>query len=178
MGEGKLFTEKTKGRKITNEEKARMYLEQETSRIITNQKREEAAKKTINRIGNGKYIDAGIVARLFDIYDLSLDLDKIGVKGNVNSFMHGYYEAANTQLGLICNGIIPGRVKSTLESRGIKDNCDLNPEHILFNVGGRDALDQNIKIESMPTEVKNNKFYLQGYKEAIERLQNKGKGSR
>ncbi len=178
MGEGKIFSEGSKGKKITSEEKARLLLNQEINRFITEERRKENAITTVNKIGNGKFIDAGIIARLFDIYDLSLDSTKIENKRNVNSFIYGYYSAANTQLNLVTTGIVPGRVISTLEKRGIKQNCDLIPEHILYSVGRRDALDAGIKIEELPAELRSNKFYLQGYKDALQKLQSKGKGSR
>lgn len=173
-----LYSQKFKNNKIRSTDQAKKILSNEIHRLFAEQKKEEHAKETLKKVGNGKYIDAGIIARLFDIYDLSLDLNKIAIEGNVNSFMYGYYSAANTQLNLIINGIVPGRVVSTLESRGIKDNCDLDPEHILYSVGSRDALDENIKLEELPVELKDNKFYLQGYKDALEKLQSKGKGSR
>lgn len=175
MGADKLFSEKFKNDKRRNQEKAKSVLAYQISKMFAEQSKEERFKNQMNRVGNGKYIEAGIIARLFDIYDLSLDLDKIENKGNVNSFLYGYYETANIQLKLLSTGVIPGRVMNAITTKKIDLDYELTPENILFNVGARDAFDENIKIESLPVEVQNNKFYLEGYKKAIEKLQSKGR---
>lgn len=176
MGFERLISGKVMGKKERTDAQAKRLFKYSVDKFFADKNRTEKAKENYEKRGNGKYSEAGILARLFDIYSMDLSIKDIESKANVTSFMYGYYEAANLQLKLISNGIIPERVHKVLEASKAELHFDLTPDNILYDVGKRDALDEHIILTKLPDEVQSNKFYLEGYKESLIKLQERKKG--
>lgn len=131
--------------------KRKTIAQESFGRIETEAMNEQRIKEKIERIGNGKYIDEGIIARLLGID--TIDINKLS-NADLTSYNFGYYTTSNALMTLLSIGIIPERLTITSE---------LIPSELLKEIGKRDSNDNNIDISAMPKELQTNESYLKGY---------------
>ena len=118
--------------------------------------------------GNGKYIEDGILGRVFGINTIPAETELS--KYDMISYNYGYYDASNVRIiPILCEGKIPERLNRAIAIAIDKKTIDkslvgeLYPEDLLSDIGRRDAEDGNINIEDLPQIVQTNRDYLRGY---------------
>ena len=146
------------------------------------EKQKQQKIKNFNTYGNGKYINVGASDRLlgnpFQIPESAVST------ADIQSYYYGYYQKANMNLKIYCNGAIPDYLKSEFYN-----TFNLNPEtdsltreqimlrinQILIKIGYQDSQNEEISYEDLPEDIKNNEYYNLGYNA---KLNEKPKGKR
>lgn len=129
-----------------------------SDKIIAEQLKSINKKNNFERYGKSKeYIEIGIKERLSALRDFSIRNRVITEVENVKrsellSYVYGYTEASDRRLVI---GIVDNEFK----------------EEQLEHIGYIDAIDPNIEFEKLPNTIKENKYYLIGYKQGLEEIQ-------
>lgn len=153
-------SERGSGNRNNPTRKAILYAKTE---IIERESRQEKKiKELIETMGNKKYIDDGILARVLGIN--TVNVSELTSKDDIVSYNYGYYRTSNTLIipGL-CEGYIPSRVYDILKKKRIQLDRELYPEELLKEIGTRDSYDENINIEDLPEHLQTNATYMSGY---------------
>lgn len=148
------------GRRKVTVPKRKTVAQDYFNRIESAASQKRKAKETIEKIGNAKYIDEGVLARILDIN--ILDINKL-TTSELTSYNFGYYTTANSLMVLLSMGIVPDRLIKIAKIRRITIEDSLSPEELLQAIGKRDSKDENIDIANIPSKVQTNEFYLKGY---------------
>lgn len=120
----------------------------------------QKVQQTVEIMGNKKYINDGILARLLGVNNL--DMNKL-TKNDINSYYFGYYDMSNVLIHILCQGIIPERLTKIIEIKHIELDKELYPEELLKEIGTRDSSDENININTLSNDISANESYLSGY---------------
>lgn len=140
--------------------KRKTIAQESFSRIESEIMNEQKIKEKIERIGNGKYIDEGIIARLLGID--TIDINKLS-NADLTSYNFGYYTTSNALMILLSIGIIPERLTKIIIRKRLTITSELIPSELLKEIGKRDSNDNNIDISAMSKELQTNESYLKGY---------------
>lgn len=130
------------------------------NRIESEINNKQRIKETIERIGNGKYIDEGVIARLLGID--TIDTNELS-NADLTSYNFGYYTTSNALMILLSMGIIPERLTKIIIRKRLNITSELIPSELLKEIGKRDSNDKNIDISTMSKELQTNESYLKGY---------------
>ena len=166
-----------------NESKARKGINRQTISstshdiYLCDQNKKRKAEELREKRGNGKYINEGIIARLFGEYLVDISENSKLSKDDITSFVYGYYSIANRQIATMCQtGQFTDFIKKAIkEKTKLKKDGDMGLyiKKILFDIGYRDSYDENLYLEKLSDKIKNNEHYFEGYMTGIE--EQKGK---
>lgn len=139
-------------------EKQRLVQKTVNNRIIDGSIGKKVVEERFTTKGNGKYVDEGMIARLFNYYVITPD--KIKDPASLQSFYTGYRDNANFQLTImISTKKIPEKIIQTIEEKKFPIEIP-KVEEILYNVGAKDAQEG---YEITNETIKNNIYYQAGY---------------
>ena len=146
------------------------------------EKEKQQKIKNYNAYGNGKYANIGASDRLLgNPYQIP---DSATTQADKQSYYYGYYQKANMNLKIYCNGAIPDYIKSDFynifninpETDSLtKEQIVLRINQMLIKIGYQDSQNEEIAYEDLPEDVKNNEYYNLGYST---KLTEKPKGKR
>ena len=128
------------------------------SKIDTEAQKEKLQKERYEERGSGRYVGKGfedrLSARRYNYEKINpLDVRKEGttMSADEKSYHYGYYERANEILVLKVS------------------HPEIRSQASLYDIGYNDS-ENNISLEDISKEIKNNKEYLEGYKMGLEKL--------
>lgn len=141
------------------------------------ERQEERYREQLDKRGNGKYVNEGIMARILGEYLVDISENSKLSKDDMTSFVYGYYSIANRQIYAMCQtGQFTDFIKKAIkEKTKLKEDEDMGLyiKKILFDIGYRDSYDENLYLEKLSDKIKNNEHYFEGYMTGIE--EQKGK---
>lgn len=141
------------------------------------ERQEERYREQLDKRGNGKYVNEGIMARILGEYLVDISENSKLSKDDMTSFVYGYYSIANRQIYAMCQtGQFTDFIKKAIkEKTKLKKDGDMGLyiKKILFDIGYRDSYDENLYLEKLSDKIKNNEHYFEGYMTGIE--EQKGK---
>ena len=114
---------------------------------------EKRAKMSYAKIGSGKFVSAGTIARLKgEPYNITNNMTN---KGDVISYHYGYYERGNNAVRLLVENKV----------------CDIDgliitpeeAENSLYKIAVNDGKNPEIILEDLPESVRNNITYQVGF---------------
>ena len=170
----KSFLNNNRVRKTVNRQKISLVKD---NIYLSEKQREERCKELLEKRGNRKYTNEGIIARLFGEYLVDISENSKLSKDDMTSFVYGYYSIANRQIYAMCQtGQFTDFIKKAIkEKTKLKEDesINLNLKQLLFDIGYRDSYDENLYLEKLSDKIKNNEHYFEGYMTGIE--EQKGK---
>lgn len=170
----KSFLNNNRVRKTVNRQEISLVID---NIYLSEKQREERCKELLEKRGNGKYINEGIIARVFGEYLVDISENSDLSKDDITSFVYGYYSIANRQIYAMCEiGQFTDFIKKAIkEKTKLKKDGDMGLyiKKILFDIGYRDSYDENLYLEKLYDKIKNNEHYFEGYMTGIE--EQKGK---
>lgn len=139
---------------------AKAILAYQTDRVASETHKEENYKRNRAKYGTSPgQMQKGNKDRLLGLSlerDDRYDITGIRTEGELTSYQRGYIELSNRMLQV---GIISE--KYTQDS--------------LTRIGYNDAKDEHIVFEELPVQVRENIYYLEGYRQGLEELQKNGR---